>query len=117
MKIRVIQVTKINLKISQAAAAQGQLASSPAGIPTLDSSAQGITALSFSLSYYQSFQQPRIKSHILSLYDTPAQGTSMASHPGMVPGVSPYPAGYSLANIPGVDWSALGYSLPAMYTL
>lgn len=41
----------------------------------------------------------------------------MASHPGMVPGVSPYPAGYSLANIPGVDWSALGYSLPAMYTL
>jgi RNA-binding protein Musashi len=69
---------------TQAAAAQGQLASSPAGIPTLDSS---------------------------------AQGTSMGSHPGMVPGVSPYPAGYSLANIPGVDWSALGYSLPAMYTL
>jgi len=70
---------------TQAAAAQGQLAgSSPAGIPTLDSS---------------------------------GQGTNMGSHPGMVPGVSPYPAGYSLANIPGVDWSALGYSLPAMYTL
>ena len=29
----------------QAAAAQGQLASSPAGIPTLDSSAQGIIGL------------------------------------------------------------------------
>ena len=49
MKIRVIQVTKINLKISQAAAAQGQLASSPAGIPTLDSSAQGISLAFFSL--------------------------------------------------------------------
>lgn len=42
------------------------------------------------------------------------QGTNMGSHPGMV--ASPYP-GYSLANIPGVDWSSLGYSLPAMYTL
>jgi len=69
---------------TQAAAAQGQLASSPAGIPTLDSS---------------------------------GQGTNMGTHPGMVAAANPYPAGYSLANIPGVDWSALGYSLPAMYTL
>jgi len=71
---------------TQAAAAQGQLASSPAGIPTLDSSGQA--------------------------------GTNMGTHPGMVAAAAnPYPAGYSLANIPGVDWSALGYSLPAMYTL
>jgi len=70
---------------TQAAAAQGQLASSPAGIPTLDSSGQA--------------------------------GTNMGTHPGMVAAANPYPAGYSLANIPGVDWSALGYSLPAMYTL
>lgn len=60
---------------------QGQLTSSPTGLPTLDSA---------------------------------PQGTNLASHPGMV--ASPYP-GYSLANIPGVDWSSLGYSLPAMYTL
>ena len=44
-------------------------------------------------------------------------GTNMGTHPGMVAAANPYPAGYSLANIPGVDWSALGYSLPAMYTL
>ena len=103
----------------QAAAAQGQLASSPAGIPTLDSSAQGISL--FSSSYQNSQHPSKIIQHQIThslRHDDPAaQGTSMASHPGMVPGVSPYPAGYSLANIPGVDWSALGYSLPAMYTL
>jgi hypothetical protein len=48
--------------------------------------------------------------------DNSAPGSSLASHPGMM-AASPYPAGYSLANIPGVDWSSLGYSLPAMYTL
>ena len=77
------------------------------------------------LPYYHTFQQQLSGNHSAShhtffnikLNVTAAQGTSMASHPGMVPGVSPYPAGYSLANIPGVDWSALGYSLPAMYTL
>lgn len=51
----------------------------------------------------------------LAALDTSSQGTSLASHPGMAM-PSPYP-GYSLANIPGVDWSSLGYSLPAMYTL
>lgn len=62
---------------------QGQITTSPAGLPTLESS---------------------------------PQGTNLGSHPGMAV-ASPYPAGYSLANIPGVDWSSLGYSLPAMYTL
>jgi len=42
------------------------------------------------------------------------QGTMMMPPQGMM--ASPYP-GYSLANIPGVDWSSLGYSLPAMYSL
>jgi RNA-binding protein Musashi len=51
----------------------------------------------------------------LSTLDSSQQGTNLGSHPGMaMPG--PYP-GYNLANIPGVDWSSLGYSLPAMYTL
>ena len=105
----------------QAAAAQGQLASSPAGIPTLDSSAQGIIGLALHfflmLSELSTAAEWKSFTHSLPHDDMAAQGTSMASHPGMVPGVSPYPAGYSLANIPGVDWSALGYSLPAMYTL
>jgi len=44
------------------------------------------------------------------------QGTNMAA-PG-VPGLAmnPYQA-YNLANVAGVDWSSLGYTLPAMYTL
>ena len=101
---------------SQAAAAQGQLAgSSPAGIPTLDSSGQGFSLLP-SFQNFRSASPHRI--HEIDRHNDPTdQGTNMGSHPGMVPGVSPYPAGYSLANIPGVDWSALGYSLPAMYTL
>ena len=31
--------------------------------------------------------------------------------------VNPYAQAYNLANVAGVDWSSLGYSLPAMYTL
>merc|ERR1719402_1324079 len=44
------------------------------------------------------------------------QGTNLAA-PG-VPGLAmnPYQA-YNLANVAGVDWSSLGYTLPAMYTL
>ena len=45
------------------------------------------------------------------------QGTNLAAAPG-VPGLAmnPYQA-YNLANVAGVDWSSLGYTLPAMYTL
>jgi len=49
----------------------------------------------------------------LPTLDSQQQGTTMPPQ-GMM--ASPYP-GYSLANIPGVDWSSLGYSLPAMYSL
>lgn len=54
----------------------------------------------------------------LPTIESSTQGASLGSHPGMAAAMaSAYPGGYSLANIPGVDWSSLGYSLPAMYTL
>ena len=60
---------------------------------------------------------PSVPSYEIVMVTLAEAGTNMGTHPGMVAAANPYPAGYSLANIPGVDWSALGYSLPAMYTL
>ena len=44
------------------------------------------------------------------------QGTNLAAPGVPALAVNPYQA-YNLANVAGVDWASLGYTLPAMYTL
>ena len=48
-----------DILLTQAAAAQGQLASSPAGIPTLDSSGQGIYKILILIFQYLGIQEIR----------------------------------------------------------
>jgi len=56
----------------------------------------------------------------LDALQTPAtpspQGTNLAAPGVPALAMNPYQA-YNLANVAGVDWSSLGYTLPAMYTL
>jgi len=103
--------------LNTAAAAAGQLGSTAGGVQytvasPLMSQLSTPTVLPTSAPSQQQ-QQPQLdgvanQAAVQNHVSQTSQGTNLA-------GVSPYPAAaaYNLANVGGVDWSSLGYTLPA----